>query len=315
MPVLLLLAQVSLSAVGDIRLDGPVGELIGRHGPEHPTAAVREALKADIVFGNLECSVTTRGTKQAKTWNFRAPSENLASLKEGGFDVLNLANNHSMDYGTEGFLDTLAAVKKRGFIAVGGGKNIEQAEKLRIIERNGLRVGFLGLTSTFPPEAWARRKKPGVAYSNFKRFPELIRRAKKDCDILVVSFHGGTELALEPNQIQKAFAHMAVDAGADLILGHHPHVLQAVELYKGKTILYSLGNFLFVSPAPETRTTVIAKAALGRGGVESIEFVPLDTHWGQPILAPEEGRKAAYEALNRLGALSQHPEIFRLASP
>lgn len=307
-------ASVTLAAVGDIRLDGPVGRLIERYGPKSPVAGVAEALDADIVFGNLECAVTKRGEKRAKTWNFRAPPKNLAALDKAGFDILNLANNHSMDYGTEGFLDTLAAVKKNGFLYIGGGKNLAEAEKLRIVEEGGLKIGFLGFTSTFPKEAWARKNRPGVNYSDFDRFPAVIRAAREKCDVLVVSFHGGTELAEEPNDIQKAFGRMAVEAGADLVLGHHPHVLQAVEVYKGKPILYSLGNFLFVSPDPSTRFTVIAKATLTREGVSRIDFVPVDTNWGSLKVAGEEGKKAAYEALNRLGALAQYPERFGLSS-
>lgn len=305
--------QATLAAVGDIRLDGPVGELIARLGPKHPVSQIRGLLQADIVFGNLECSLTRRGEKRPKTWNFRAPPKNLAALKEAGFGLLNLANNHSMDYGALGLLDTLRALRREGFLYIGGGRDIREAEELRVIESGGLRVGFFGFTSTFPKEAWAGRKKPGVAYSDFGRFPALIRRARRRVDVLVVSFHGGTELSPEPNEIQKAFAHAAVEAGADLVLGHHPHVLQALEVYKGAPILYSLGNFLFVSPSPETRAAVIAKAALTTRGVESIEFIPVDTNWGRPVPAGAEGRLKAYEALNRLGALSAYPERFRVA--
>jgi poly-gamma-glutamate synthesis protein (capsule biosynthesis protein) len=304
--------ETTLAAVGDIRLDGPVGRLILRFGSEQPSAGIRDLLKADIVFGNLECPLTQRGEKQEKTWNFRAPPKNLSSLREAGFTILNLANNHTMDYGASGLLDTLEAVQKAGIISIGAGRNIREAERFKVIPSEGLNIGFLGLTATLPKEAWAQGNSPGVAYSDFSRFPALIRSARESCDVLVVSFHGGTELAPEPNEIQKAFAHAAVDAGADLVLGHHPHVLQALEVHRGKPILYSLGNFLFVSPSKESQTTVIAKARLGPGGVKAMEFVAVDTNWGQPKPADEQGRKAAYEALNRLGALEQFPERFKL---
>lgn len=304
-----------LAAVGDIRLDGPVGELIARHGPQHPSSGIKEWLSADITLGNLECPVTLRGEKQPKTWNFRAPPKNLAALKAAGFHLLNLANNHSMDYGPQGFLDTLGALKKQGFLYIGGGKDLAEAESLRVIKTAAMRVGFLGFTSTFPKEAWAGRRKPGVAYSDFNRFPALIRAARKRCDLLVVSFHGGTELAPEPNEIQKAFGRVAVKAGADLVLGHHPHVLQAVELYAGKPILHSIGNFLFVSPTPETRWSVIARAHLTPHGVARIDFVPVDTHWGRPVPASGEGRLKVLEALDGLGALSAEPERFRVLDP
>ena len=306
-------AQATLAAVGDIRLDGPVGRLIARGGAKAPVSGLGEALQADIVFGNLECSLTKRGEKQLKKWNFRAPPKSLALLKAAGFNILNVANNHIMDYGRTGFLDTLAALKKNNLTYVGGGKDIAEAERLRIVEAGGLKVGFLGFTSTFPQEAWAKKRRPGVAYSNFDRFPGIIKRAKDQCDVLVVSFHGGTELAEEPNDIQKGFTRMAVDAGADLVLGHHPHVLQAVELYKGKPILHSLGNFLFVSPNPATRYTVIAKATLTASGVSRVDFIPIDNNWGTPKPAGPEGRKLVYDALNRLGTLAQNPGRFGMS--
>ncbi|MBI3552991.1 MAG: CapA family protein [Elusimicrobia bacterium] len=307
-------SQVVLSAVGDIRLDGPVGQIIARDGMRAPSAAIKDLLAADIVFGNLETSVTARGTKTPKTWNFRTPAKNLKAVEEAGFTLLNIANNHVWDYGEVGFRDTLAALRKTDFLYIGGGKDLAEAQKLRVIEKGGIRIGFLGFTSTFPKEAWAKKGKPGVNYSDFDKFPAVIAAAKRDCDLLVVSFHGGTELAEEPNDIQKDFAHLAVTSGADLVLGHHPHVLQALEVYKDKPILYSLGNFLFVSPAPETRTTVIAKVKITTSGVSGIDFLPVDTNWGRPAPASPEGAKAAFDALNRLNSLTQYPERFKVLS-
>ena len=304
--------RVTLSAVGDIRLNGPVGDIIRRSGMKAPSIGVKDLLEADIVFGNLETSVTDRGEKTPKTWNFRAPSKNLKALQEAGFTLLNIANNHVWDYGEQGFTDTLAALKKYDFPYIGGGKNLEDVDTPRVIEAGGLRVGFLGFTSTFPKEAWAKKKKPGVNYSDFERFPGAIAAAKRRCDVLVVSFHGGTEIAEYPNQIQKDFAHLAVSAGADLVLGHHPHVLQPVEVYKDKPILYSLGNFFFVSPSTATRTTVIVKAELTPQGVTRLDFVPVDTNWGSPKAADPDGAKTAFAALDRLGALTEHPERFRM---
>ena len=306
-------SAATLIAVGDIRLDGPVGAIIRRSGPKAPLSGLAGAFQdADIVFGNLECPLTKRGAKVAKTWNFRAPPDHLAALTQGGFTLVNLANNHAYDYGAVGFLDTLAALKKHGLPYIGGGKDLDEAQRLKVVAIGGLKVGLMGFTSTHPAEGWAKKNRAGVAYSDFDRFPAVIAAARPKCDVLVVSFHGGTELAEDANDIQKAFAHMAVDAGADLVLGHHPHVLQAVELYKGKPIVYSLGNFLFVSPSPATRTTVVARVTLGRGGVEGIVFTPFDTNWGRPILAGPDGRAAALAALDRLGTLSAHPERFRL---
>lgn len=308
-------ATVTLTAVGDISLDGPVGRLIERHGPERALAGVKDLLAADIVLGNLECAITTRGEKAPKTWNFRAPPRRLAALKAGGFTAFTMANNHSMDYGRTGILDSLKHVRAAGFEVFGAGKDRSDAERLTVIEKNGLKVGLLGFTSTFPKEAWAKPGRPGVAYSDFARFPAVIREAREAVDALVVSFHGGTELAEEPNQIQLDFGRLAVEAGADLVLAHHPHVLQAVEVYKDKPILYSLGNFLFVSPTPTTRPTVIVRAVLEKGGVRELEFVPVDGNWGTPKPAGPELAAAVRAALDGRGALTAHPERLKFAAP
>ena len=294
-----------LSAVGDIRLDGPVAAVARRDGPAGPTADAARDLAADIVFGNLETPVTSRGVKTAKTWNFRASPSLLAVVEKAGFTVLNLANNHVWDYGEEGFLDTLKHLAQGPWSVVGGGKDRAEAEAVRVVTApSGLRVGFVGLTSTHPKEGWAGPRKPGVAFSDFPRVSSVVKAAKARCDTLVVSFHGGTELSEVPNDIQKAVARAAVDAGADLFLGHHPHVLQPVELYKGAPIVYSLGNFLFVSPSSGTHRTVIARAELEPGRVASLTFLPYDTAGGRPRPASLEDSRAAYESLDRFGAFA-----------
>lgn len=303
-------AELTLAAVGDIRLDGPIAA-VAKADPRAPYEDVAELMKADILFGNLETPVTTRGSKTPKTWNFRAHPKLLAIVKAAGFDVLNIANNHVWDFGLDGFLDTLAALKKHPWTVIGGGKDRAEAEKVRVVTRHGIKVGFLGLTSTNPKEGWAKPNKPGVAYSDFARIGGVVSTAKEACDVLVVSFHGGTELAEDANDIQKAVAHAAMDAGADLFLGHHPHVLQPVELYKGKPILYSLGNFLFVSPTPSTRATVVVRATITKLGVTRLSFHPVDGNWGKlkPAAPGGDMETQARASLDRLGAFSQAPEL------
>jgi len=304
----------TLSAVGDIRLDGPVAA-VAKRDASAPSQEVKVLLDADIVFGNLETPITTRGTKTPKTWNFRAAPKLLGIVKAAGFTILNIANNHVWDYGQEGFLDTLQALADGGWQTVGGGRDRAAAEKVRLIEFEGLTVGILGMTSTHPEQGWARAKKPGVFYSDFNRIKAVVAKAKKACDVLVVSFHGGTELAEDPNDIQKSVAHAAVDAGADLFLGHHPHVLQGVELYKGKPIFYSLGNFLFVSPTPSTSPSVIVRATLAKDGVRTVDLYPVDTNWGRPKPASAEVSDAARRALDRFGALNLSPSLLRFHAP
>jgi poly-gamma-glutamate capsule biosynthesis protein CapA/YwtB (metallophosphatase superfamily) len=303
--------EVTLSAVGDIRLSGPIADIAREGGPGAPSKAVKDLLAADIEFANLETPITERGDKTPKKWNFRSKARDLRIVRAAGITVVNIANNHVWDYGRDGFMDTLRSLEKDGWTYVGGGRDRAAAEEVRLFEFEGLTVGIVGLTSTHPEAGWAGEAKPGVAYSDFDRMAGIVGRAKARCDVLVVSFHGGTELADDANEIQKAVAHAAIDAGADLFLGHHPHVLQPVELYKGKPILYSLGNFLFVSPTPTTRPEVIVRARLAKDGVRRLDLIPLDGNWGRPKPASPEIAAAARAALDRLGALEARPDLIR----
>jgi poly-gamma-glutamate synthesis protein (capsule biosynthesis protein) len=307
--------EVTLSAAGDIRLSGPIADIARADGADAPSRAVKDLLAADIEFANLETPLTKRGSKTPKTWNFRSDPRDLRIVRAAGLTVLNIANNHVWDYGKDGFLDTLKYLERDGWNYVGGGRDREAAEEVRVYEVRGLKVGVVGLTSTHPEAAWAGPGKPGVAYSDFDRMAGIVGRAKARCDVLVVSFHGGTELAEDANDIQKAVARAAIDAGADLFLGHHPHVIQPVELYKGKPILYSLGNFLFVSPHAETRPEVVARATLAKDGVRRLELIPLDGNWGRPKPASPEIAATARAALDRLGALEARPDLIVFRAP
>ncbi|MBI5243838.1 MAG: CapA family protein [Elusimicrobia bacterium] len=306
--------EAVLAAVGDIRLDGPVGRAMLAHGAKAPTAGVLRWLRGDIVFGNLETAVSERGKKAAKEFTFRAQPKNLKILSEAGFTIVSLANNHSMDFGSQALLDALKALDREKIAHIGAGRNLEEARKPVFLEAGGLKIGFLALTSTFPEEHWAGRKRPGVASSETDRVSAWVREAKASCDVLVVSFHGGEQKAETPNEVQRAFGRAAIEGGADIVVGHHPHVLQAVELRGGRPILHSIGNFLFVSPTPCTRLAVIARIRLGRGGVRSIDFVPLDT-WTDGRLKPARSPadiQAVRDALDRDGALTARPDFLRV---
>lgn len=302
---------VELVAVGDIRLDASVGRLAAKEGPGAPTAAVRDWLAADILFGNLECALTSRGKKADKLFTFRASTANVAVLKAAGFTIVSLANNHAMDYGPEGLEDTMAALKGAGILHIGAGRDEGEARRPVFITRRGLTIGLLAMTTTIPTEMYAGPAKPGVLYADFKRFPDWIRDAKTRCDLLVVSFHGGTQLGPLPNEVQRAFMNKAFAAGADVVLGHHPHVLQPVEIPEGRLAIYSLANFLMVSPTPGTEWTAIARLRLSRVGVTA-EFYPVFiTRRGAVEPAGEKGAEIVRAALNRAGALDRSPGIVR----
>lgn len=304
-------AEVVLVAVGDVRLDGAVAELAARGGADYPVRESLPWLKGDILFGNLEGVVSDRGEKADKTWTFRAGPDATAVLTAAGFHVVSVANNHVFDFGPEAMLDTVRLVRAAGIETVGAGKDREEAEKPVVVERGGLKVAFLAFTSTFPKEAWAGPGRPGVAFGDPRRVAAAVREARGRADVVVVSFHGGTELDPEPNAVQKAFARTAVRAGADVVIGHHPHVLQPVEVIDGKVVLHSIGNFLFASPTPTTRATAAARIILAKDGVRRIEFVPFDVNEGRPL--PGRMAEKAFDRLNRWAALTLHPGLLSMA--
>ena len=180
-------------------------------------------------------------------------------------DLVTLANNHILDFGPEGITDSIKALDGAGIRHVGAGENREQAERLEILEVNGKRIGFLGTSRVYMSADWAAGPEhPGV-FSTYDpaRAVEAIKTARGQCDYLVVYVHWGVERETEPKDYQRAMGHQYIDAGADLVIGSHPHVLQPVEYYNGKPIVYSLGNFVFGSSIP---STILFKVVLDGGG-------------------------------------------------
>lgn len=200
---------------------------------------------ADLAMVNLECPVTVRGEKVTKPFNFRMHPKFLTALKKSGIDIVNIANNHIYDYGSIGLFDTIVNLDSVGILHVGAGKTHEEAHRPVVLNVKGKKVGFLGYYGggEAPP---ARRSKPGVAERAVSLIKKDVAKLKRDSvDFIIVNLHWGTEKATEPDTSQVGFAHALIDAGVDLIVGHHPHVLQGIERYRNGVIAYSLGNFIF----------------------------------------------------------------------
>lgn len=215
----------------------------------------QEIADADIFMVNQEFPFTDRGEKVAdKQFNFRVSPKWVSALKEMDVDLVTLANNHILDYGQQGLLDSCDTLNEAGIAYVGGGKDLDEAKKLVTMEAGGRTIGFLGTSRVYMDGSWAAGAgHPGV-FSTYD--PSLaieeIKKAKEQCDYLVVYVHWGIERNTEPESYQRSMGQAYIDAGADLVVGSHPHVLQPVETYKDKTIAYSLGNFVFGSSIPST---------------------------------------------------------------
>lgn len=182
--------------------------------------------KGDLTIANLEGPLTTSTKRAEKEYAFKGHPSYVKILKEGGVDAVNLANNHSFDYGKEGFYETVNALKKEGIGYFGYGYRY-------ITEVKGVKIGVLGYTG-YDDTEWTKQE-----------IKKDIEKLRPEVNILIVSFHWGEENKYYPNKIQRNLGHFAIDEGADLVIGHHPHVLQGIEKYKARYIAYSLGNFVF----------------------------------------------------------------------
>jgi poly-gamma-glutamate capsule biosynthesis protein CapA/YwtB (metallophosphatase superfamily) len=222
--------------------------------------------RADVAMVNLESPITTRGKRVPKPYNFRTDPRFLGALIRAGVDVVNIANNHIYDYGAQGLFDTILYLDSLGLKHVGAGRNRAEAHAPVILTVRGVRIGFLGYYGGGEAPA-ATRELPGVARRVIPEVAEDIRwlRTVDTVQYIVVNLHWGDELAQFPDDEQRRFAHDVIDAGADAVIGHHPHVLQGVERYHNGVIAYSLGNFLFGGNSRDSYTTALFEIRLSPG--------------------------------------------------
>lgn len=298
---------VRLTLVGDIMLGGTASEFMQRHGHDYAFSGVRDEIgRADVLFGNLEGPLTDGGESfPDKQYLFRTPPAKVApALARAGFDVVSLANNHTLDYGAIGLYDTLDALYDTGIGAVGAGPDLARARRPAIVETDGHRIGFLAYSNTFPEEFWADTDRPGTAFGHLHHVRADVDRLRERVDTVVVSFHWGREATTELRPYQPLLARAAIDAGADVVAGHHPHVLQGIEHYRDGIILYSLGNFTFGSYSEKARTSVIAHVTLDNDGPRSLELVPIDVYnpvvLFRPVLLQAEEATGTAEGLATL---------------
>jgi hypothetical protein len=269
--------EITLMAVGDIlphpswqKFEIPVGVLM--------KDVIDKFFEADIVIGNLETPLTGKSEptpskleesiKNKKEFVFKSEGADTAQgLKDAGFTVLTLANNHMMDYREEGLMDTLDVLGKAGIATAGAGLDLPGASRPAVLEIKDRKVVVISASDVVPLYYEAADIKPGIA--SMKDAGALIKQVQavreEDADaIIVLSLHWGVEAALAPTARQKDLSHKLIDAGADLILGHHPHRIQGVEIYKGRPVFYSLGNFQFDSNPPGDES-VIARVVFKYG--------------------------------------------------
>jgi poly-gamma-glutamate capsule biosynthesis protein CapA/YwtB (metallophosphatase superfamily) len=247
-------AIVSVVSVGDILLGDAAGKILVERGYGDPFDRLRSVIDdADLLMGNLEGPVTARDTPHApsKAYVYRQRPEAARALADAGFDALALGNNHALDHGPGGLDDTIALLDRAGIPSFGAGRDALEARHGLVLERKGVRIGLLSYLQ--PYEAYERidwyasERAPGVARLELEQAAADIRRLRAEADVLIVHAHFG-ENYRPVTEYQRETARRLIDAGADVVNGHHPHVAQGIDVYRGKPIVYSLGNFTFGTP-------------------------------------------------------------------
>ncbi len=331
---------LQLNFVGDImlarRYEQP-GGIIDTLGPEGVFARVRHLLaeSADITVANLECPLTDRGTPHpTKPIVFRGRPSNVRGLNYAGIDLVSLANNHILDYGPEGLMQTCRVLDSSGISNVGAGEDIYQAFQPAFIVKSGISLGFLafsdrtGQYDNYQPFLNAGYSKPGFAEQDSWRIFGAIARTRQVADFVIVQLHAGEEYqetpgfgaddewfspwAETPLDNARALRHRIIDNGADLIVCHHPHILQGIEVYQGKVIAHSLGNFAFDQEYPETYPTVILHTQLDEQGFGHFRLIPVFIDDYLP--APATG-ELGIAILRHLARLSRELGTYVIVNP
>ena len=268
--------EVSLVFAGDTVLDDTAGKIIEQGGDPFSDFADYFA-GADIRITNMECVVSTRGQANDKMYTFQAHPRVIPVLQKY-FDAVTLANNHSGDFGPDAFAQMLSLLKEAGLAQVGGGMNLKDAHTPLVFTRNGLRIAVLSYNEFHPRSFEAGFDIPGVAWSEDQQVMEDIQTARRihRADLVIPIMHWGWENERTANPRQRQLAKLMIDAGADAVIGGHPHVTQDVSVYKGKPIVYSVGNFVMKETDNAfQRKGWVLKMYFDKRGVTRFETLPV----------------------------------------
>lgn len=290
--------RVKIVLAGDVTLSGAFSDMLQSRSMDYcfgETAALFR--EADFAAVNLECAVSLRGESvKPEGYGFRSPPGNLESLLRAGIDAVSLANNHVLDFGYDAFSDTLRSLDDAGILYAGAGETLTAAAAPALFyTENGTVVGFLAMTERLPFRSWRADADRGglyvLDYDAIDAVCETVSAAKARCDILVVSVHWGTEYSGRVLQKQEEAARKMVDAGADLIFGHHPHLLQKIERYNNRLILYSTGNFLFFKRDDFAGESAVFEIDMDQNGLIGLTLHPTFTVNCRAGLLEEESER------------------------
>lgn len=304
---LLFSAPITIAATGDLMVGSWVQDVIEDSGYAYPFQNIDSILHdADIIFTNLEAPFGTSGEAFVKTYTFQVNPKLVNVLTAGRINMVSLANNHIMDFGAESLSETISLLREKHIKFAGAGMNLSQAREPALFQVNGKKVAFCSYTLTFPQEFWATDSTPGTCFPYHTFVYDDIRKMKVENDLVIVSCHWGQELQETPKKYQMELAHNLIDAGADIILGHHPHVVQGIEIYKNKLIAYSLGNFIFGSYSKSSRVSMILKILWAEEKLKDYEIIPINVFNEevefQPVPLLGKEKQDFLEKINKLSS-------------
>jgi poly-gamma-glutamate synthesis protein (capsule biosynthesis protein) len=276
--------EAILVFLGDLVPGRSMEAQLARFGPAYPWQGLEPLLReADLAVANLECVLTTQGEPLDKSYLIRAHPRWGEILVEGGFELVTLANNHGLDYGNEGLAETLDTLAALGVAYVGAGRSREEAHAPVLFDLNGVRIAVLGYAAARWNGSVDVPATDRLAWAEPAAVEADVRAVRDQADLVVVLLHAGTEYATEPSSDQVRVARAAIDAGADLVVGHHPHVTQTVERYGQGLIVYSLGNVLFDIPRPAAMRGHLLRVHVTQAGLVRAELWPF---WIEHAIRP-----------------------------
>lgn len=300
--------KIVISLVGDCMFDRYVEKNIDREGTGYPFSNIKDIFqKDDITFINLETSLTdiSKPANQKKTYNFASYPSMAKEMKKSSIEIVNLANNHSLDYGQQGFIDTMNYLDDAKVLYVGGGRNYSEALQYKVIEVKGKKIGFLGYNRVIPTDSWRATKDRaghvGLYDYELDAMLPYIKEVKSNVDYLLLAIHWqGMPNEKVPANITKA-GHKLIDAGVDAIVGTHPHVMQATEFYKNGVIFYSLGNFIFDNPSPRQSKTAIVQLEISPKDMSrKVKYIPCKSYKCRPVILKDQERLNELYYMNNL---------------
>lgn len=272
-------STITIIAAGDLMLGSWVEQVIADSGFAYPFKDIYPFTSdSDIFFANLEAPFGTKGEAFAKKYTFQVSPALIKVLIKGGVNLVSLGNNHIMDYGVESLKETIELLTRYKISFAGAGLNLFQARQPAILQVKGKKVGFLSYSLTFPEEFWATDTSAGTCFPYEEFVFQDVKELAQKTDLVIVSCHWGQELMNHPKEYQILLAHQLIDKGADIILGHHPHVIQGIEFYKGKPIVYSMGNFIFGSYSERAKESFLLKITWHNEEVMNFQILPISVY-------------------------------------